>query len=95
VPDHPIRLVVADDLQRSRLTVVFRFFLAIPHLLWAALLGSAVVVVVIIQWFALLFTGHPVAGLHEFTRNYLRYTTQIEAYLLLAADPFPGFVAHR
>ncbi len=31
---HPIRLVVADDLRRSRLTVFFRLLLAIPHLIW-------------------------------------------------------------
>ena len=33
---HPIRLLVADDLRRSRLTVGFRLFLAIPHLIWLA-----------------------------------------------------------
>ena len=31
-PAHPIRLVVTDDLDRSRLTVFFRLLLAIPHL---------------------------------------------------------------
>ena len=34
---HPIRLVVNDDLQRTRLTVFFRLILAIPLLLWAIL----------------------------------------------------------
>ena len=28
---HPIRLVVTDDLKRSRLTVFFRLLLVIPH----------------------------------------------------------------
>ena len=31
---HPIRLSVSDDLRRSRLTVVFRLILAVPHLLF-------------------------------------------------------------
>ena len=31
---HAVRLVVDDDLKRSRLTVFFRPILAIPHLLW-------------------------------------------------------------
>ena len=32
-----MRLVVADDLQRSRLTVFFRLLLALPHFVWIAL----------------------------------------------------------
>ena len=39
---HPIRLVVTDDLRRSRLTVFFRLPLAIPQLIWLALWGSVV-----------------------------------------------------
>ena len=31
---HPVRLVVSDDLQRNRLTVFFRLILAIPHFIW-------------------------------------------------------------
>jgi hypothetical protein len=90
-PPHPIRLVVTDDLSRSRLTVFFRFLLAIPHYLWAALIGSAVAVVVFVQWWVLLFRGRPAQGLHEFIAGYIRYATHIEAYVLLAANPFPGF----
>ena len=34
-PEHPVRLVLADDLRRSRLTVCFRLLLALPHFVWA------------------------------------------------------------
>ena len=34
--DRPVRLVVDDDRRRSRLTVFFRLFLAIPHFFWLA-----------------------------------------------------------
>ena len=37
----PIRLIVTDDLQRSRLTVFFRLLLALPHLFWLYLWGIA------------------------------------------------------
>jgi hypothetical protein len=90
-PRHPIRLVVTDDLRRSRLTVFFRLLLAIPHYLWAGLIGIAVAVVVFLQWWVLLFRGRPAQGLHEFIAGYIRYATHIEAYVLLAANPFPGF----
>jgi hypothetical protein len=90
-PPHSVRLLVTDDLRRSRLTVFFRLLLAIPHYLWAALLGVPLFVVVFLQWWVLLFRGRPAQGLHEFTAGYIRYATHIEAFVLLAADPFPGF----
>jgi Domain of unknown function (DUF4389) len=90
-PSHPVRLVVTDDLRRSRLTVFFRFLLAIPHYLWAALMATAVVVVVFLQWWVLLFRGRPAEGLRDFTAGFIRYATHIEAYVLLAANPYPGF----
>lgn len=91
VPDHPVRLVVTDDLGRSRLTVFFRLFLALPHFLWLALWGIAAYVVVIVNWFATLVAGRSPDGLHNFTAAYLRYTTHVYAYFYLVADPFPGF----
>jgi hypothetical protein len=88
---HPIRLVVNDDLHRNRLTVFFRLILAIPHLLWATLWGVIAVLAGIVNWFATLFTGRSPEGLHTFLATYLRYITHLRAYLLLVADPFPGF----
>src|SRR5438105_2344878 len=88
---HPIRLVVTDDLRRSRLTVFFRLLLAIPHFIWLVLWGIANGVVILISWFAALFTKRVPVGLHDFMARYLRYQTHVMAYLQLAADPFPPF----
>ena len=88
---HPIRLIVADDLERSRLTVFFRFLLAIPHLFMLLLWSTVAFVIAAINWFATLVKGQSPQGLHDFLANYLRYATQVEAYLLLAASPFPPF----
>ena len=90
-PTHPIRLVVADDLERSRLTVFFRLLLAIPHLFVLVLWSTVAFVVAVINWFATLVKGQSPQGLHDFLANYLRYATQVEAYLLLAGNPFPPF----
>jgi hypothetical protein len=90
-PPHPVRVVVTDDLQRSRLTVFFRLFLAIPHYLWALLIGSVVALIVFVNWFILLIKGRTPDGLHEFIAGYIRYLTHLEAYFLLAANPFPSF----
>jgi Domain of unknown function (DUF4389) len=90
-PTHPIRLVVTDDLHRSRLTVFFRLLLSIPHLLWLGLWSGVAFVIAVINWFATLIKGQSPQGLHDFLAGYLRYATHVEAYLLLAGNPFPPF----
>ena len=88
---HPIRLVVTDDLQRNRLTAFFRLILAIPHLIWLALWGIVAVLAALANWVATLVTGQSPEGLHNFLATFLRYQTHVYAYVLLIADPFPGF----
>jgi hypothetical protein len=88
----PVRLPVDDDLRRSRLTVFFRFLLAIPHFVWMTLWGIAVFFAAIANWFATLITGRPPAGLHRFLGTYLRYVVHVYAFVQLVANPFPGFV---
>lgn len=88
---HPIRLVVNDDLQRTRLTVLFRLLLAIPHFIWVSLWGVISVLAAIVNWFATLIMGRSPDGLQRFLATFLRYSTHLRAYLLIVADPYPGF----
>jgi len=88
---HPIRLVVNDDLQRNRLTVFFRLILAIPLILWVILWGVIAMLAYIVNWFATLIMGRSPDGLHNFLATFLRYSTPLRAYLLLVADPYPPF----
>ena len=88
---HPIRLVVNDDLQRTRLTVFFRIILAIPLILWAILWAVIALLAWIANWFATLVKGQSPDGLHNFLATFLRYTTHVRAYTLLIADPYPSF----
>jgi len=90
-PDHPVRIVVADDLGRSRLTVLLRLLIAIPHLIWLLLWAIAASFVVVVNWFVTLFAGRPAGALHRFLSAYLRYATHVSAFLYLIANPFPGF----
>jgi hypothetical protein len=88
---HPIGLIVEDDLKRTRLTVFFRFLLAIPQLIWIALWGIVVYIAVLVAWFAALVTGRVPDGLHDFIARYLRALTHVSSYLFLLADPWPPF----
>jgi hypothetical protein len=88
-------LVVTDDLQRSRLTVLLRLLLALPHLIWLALWGVLAFLAVLVNWVATLVAGQSPATLHGFLARYVRYAIHVEAYLFLAADPFPDFLANK
>jgi len=92
VEPHPIRIVVTDDLRRSRLTVFFRLLLAIPHIVWLLLWTIAIVVTAIVNWVVTLIAGRSPKVLHNFTAAYIRYSVHVRAYVFLAANPFPGFV---
>jgi hypothetical protein len=89
--NHPIQLVVEDDLQRNRLTVFFRLLLAIPHIIWLILWGIAALLATIAAWFAALFTARVPDGLHNFLAQYTRYEAHVYSYVMLVGDPYPGF----
>jgi hypothetical protein len=38
-----------------------------------------------------LFTGTPADSFHRFLSRYVRYSLHVNAFLYLAANPFPGF----
>jgi hypothetical protein len=91
LPAHPVRLVVADDLQRSRLTVLFRLLLAVPHFVWLFLWAIAVMLAVTVAWFVALVIGRVPSALHRFIAAFLRYSTHVYAYVYLVGQKFPGF----
>ncbi len=90
-PDHPVRARLEDDRRRGRMVVLFRALLVLPHLVWLALWGILVVLVVIASWLSALAVGRVSDPLHRFVAAYLRYQTHVAAFLWLAANPFPGF----
>ncbi len=92
---HPVRLVVRDDLRRTRVTVFFRLLLAVPHLVWVTLFGLAAFTLAFVVWLAVLFERRAPASLHAFLASYTRYTVHLTAYLTFAADPYPGFTGGR
>jgi len=91
VNEHPVRLVISDDLRRKRLTVLFRLLLTIPHFLWLLIWGVGALLAAIANWIATLAAGRPPAALHRFLALYVKYATHVYAYLYLAAGPYPPF----
>jgi len=71
--------------------VGFRLILAIPQAIVLVVLWLAAVVVFIIGFFAVLFTGHWPEGLRMFVLNVIRYQLRFEAYLFLLTDRYAPF----
>jgi hypothetical protein len=88
---HPVRLVVRDDLDRSRVTVLFRLLLALPHLVWLSIYAFGAMLIAFVTWLVVLVLGRVPKPLHRFLVNYTRYTAHLLAYLCFAANPYPGF----
>jgi hypothetical protein len=89
---HPVRLELADHVERSRLTVVFRLLLAIPHLIWLSLWSLLAILAVTVAWVVALVTGRVPSALHRFLAAWVRYTMHVGAFVFLIGGPFPGFV---
>jgi hypothetical protein len=86
-----VRLVVYDDLKRSRLTVFFRLLLLIPHFLWYEAWGIAIVVCAVVNWGAALIRGDTPEDLHLLLARALRYRTHVFSYSFLVSNPYPTF----
>lgn len=76
---------------RNRLTVAFRLILAIPHLIAVAFIGLGWFITTLIAWLTILVTGTYPLSLYHFAEGALRWTTRVEAYLLLLHDEYPPF----
>jgi hypothetical protein len=91
LPQHPVRLVLDDDLAQSRLTVLFRLLLTVPHFVWWTLWGIAATFVVVVAWVVALVTGRVPSSLARFLAAFVRYSTHVSAYLYVLGRRFPGF----
>jgi hypothetical protein len=78
--------------RRNRLTAFFRLILAIPLAIWLYIYAIAAGLVVVIAWFAIVFTGRYPRGLYDFVADYTRFITRLTAYTALLCDPYPSFV---
>lgn len=69
-----------------------KWFLAIPHYIVLSVLDTAAVVVVIIAWFAILFTGRYPREMFEFVEGVIRWHNRVIAYaFILVTDQYPPF----
>jgi len=76
----------------NRWLPLVKWFLAIPHFIVLVFLWIALIVVVIIAWFAILFTGRYPRGMFDFVLGVIRWGARVVAYAFaLVTDRYPPF----
>jgi len=87
-----VELAYPDAAGLNRWLPLVKWFLAIPHIIVLACLGIAAVVVAVIAWFAILFTGNYPKGLFDFVVGVMRWQLRVMSYaLILVTDKYPPF----
>src|SRR5215204_5264375 len=76
----------------NRWLPLVKWFLAIPHYIVLFFLWIAAIVVVIIAWFSILFTGRYPRGMFDFVQGVIRWGVRVVAYaFVLVTDRYPPF----
>ena len=76
----------------NRWLPLVKWFLAIPHYIVLFFLYLGLIVVVILAWFAILFTGRYPRGMFEFVEGVIRWHNRVVGYAwILVTDRYPPF----
>jgi Domain of unknown function (DUF4389) len=78
--------------QLSRWLPLVKWLLAIPHYIVLAFLYLGAILVLIVAWFAILFTGRYPRWIFDFVEGVIRWHNRVVAYaLILVTDRYPPF----
>ena len=76
----------------NRWLPLVKWFLAIPHYVVLFFLYIGVVVVVIVAWFVILFTGRYPRGIFDYVEGVIRWHNRVVGYaFILVTDRYPPF----
>ena len=76
----------------NRWLPLVKWLLVFPHYIVLVFLWIALVVAVVVAWFAILLTGRYPRGIFAFVVGVMRWSLRVEAYaLLLTTDRYPPF----
>ncbi len=90
--EYPINFDVRYPDRLSRWKVaIWKIITSIPHFIILIFLFLAALVVVVIAWFAILFTGRYPRGLHGFVAGVFRWSLRVQAYIFSLTDEYPPF----
>jgi hypothetical protein len=87
-----LKLKYPEAEKLSRGLPLVKWLLAIPHFIVLLILYVLVLIVTIIAWFNILFTGKYPPKMHKFVVGVLRWSIRVSAYaIILITDEYPAF----
>jgi hypothetical protein len=90
--EYPLVLEVEYREDLSRWMIFVKWLLALPHVIILSFLSIAAFFVVVIAWFAILFTGRYPRGMFDFVVGTYRWLARVSAYSSwLMTDRYPPF----
>jgi Domain of unknown function (DUF4389) len=86
-----MQLELTSPLKVARWRPFVHWLLAIPHVFILYFLNIAAAVVMVISWFAILFTGQMPEGMFNFLAMHQRYQWRVGTYILFLREEYPPF----
>jgi hypothetical protein len=87
----PATVDVEDPVEMNRWLVLVKWLLAIPQYIVLIFLGIALWIVLLVTFFAVLFTGKWPEGMRTFAVGVMRWNTRVSGYVLFLTDVYPPF----
>jgi hypothetical protein len=93
--DEPTHPLIIRQVRFSRLHCVLRIlapiYVGIPHGICLLFRQIAGIILFIVAFFAVLFTGKYPKGMHDFQVGNLRWGMRVMAYITMLSDRYPPF----
>ncbi len=87
----PAVFAIEEPPELNRWLPLVKWLLAIPHYIVLVFLFIGVIVVKLIAFFAVIFTGKYPEGLREYVVGVFRWANRVSAYVYFMTDAYPPF----
>jgi hypothetical protein len=88
---YPVVFDFTRQMRHSRLLLLLRPVLILPHVLWVNVYTAVAVVVWLLSAVMVLVTGRHPRSLWDILDGYFRYACKVNAYVVLLSDTYPPF----